>query len=104
MRLKKMFKKEDGTRYELTLTITSSFSTDKMSVDYDVNKCFKGKRKFICITDHTDDYTYRRLSMKERPLYKLNKMREENIPQEWWSEMITEALDSIKATMIECLK
>ena len=104
MMFKKLFKKEDGTRYELTLKVTSSFGLDRMTVDYEVDKCPKGKRKFVCITDHMDDYNFRRLSMTERPLYKLNKLKEENIPQEWWDEVITEALFEIKATMTECLK
>lgn len=104
MKFKKLFKKEDGTRYELTLKITSSFGLDRMTVDYEVDKCPPGKRKFVCITDHMDDYSFRKLSLGERPSYKINKLKEENIPDEWWKELISEALDEMKATMIECLK
>ncbi len=79
MRHEKLVINSNGDKINIRVTFWLSYDKPNYSVDLSI--CKKGKRKFIDVLfdDYAlsfSDYSYRRLSIEERAVYRLNKFKE----------------------------
>lgn len=103
MTYKKQFKKEDGTKYEIGLSIYND-SYSPMKVTFTLYKCLPGKRKFIEIAPLLgNDFEYRKLNNVEKEEYRMEKIMSEVKP-EWISEVIDGYVNEIKTNIINVIK
>lgn len=88
--------KEDGTKLEIRV-----YFLDRGFCISDVGVKPKGKRKFnfICGTDMTNDYSYRRLNDEDRRKYRMEKILEV-CPPELLQEAVNEAWMSLKPSEV----
>ena len=95
MKTERIYKKEDGSRYRITVSFhTNSYDPDFGIWNMEVCVCAPGKRKFEPVVD-VDDYRYRCLSAEDRERFRRDKMME-CIPEEWVRETQEEIIDKIR--------
>ncbi len=92
MRVSKIFKKENGDRYEVNCDFTDSLNSPIWNVT--VFKCPKGKRKFVNISN-VSDYRYDGLSLDEKKTKRIREYQKE-IPWSWVEEVMDEMAAKIR--------
>lgn len=84
MKASSVYKKENGDRYEVEVSLTIDYS-NRFYWKIKVSHCPKGKRKMIWLNCE-DDFVYRNLNLEERePYYK--KFILSHVPAEWITEV-----------------
>lgn len=89
MRVKKIFKKEDGTRYEITIGMNTVSYLPGASWTLYCSKCLPGKRKFVSLND-INDYRYRAAENKDAYI---NNLILSEVDKSW--------IDEVKKLLIE---
>lgn len=97
MRIEKIYKKEDGTKYKVTVDFYTTSFNQKWDVTAEV--CQPGKRKFTPIVNE-NDYRYRALSMEDRVKFAHKKLTE-HIPVEWIRETQMELVEKIRESITD---
>lgn len=96
MRHEKIFKREDGKQYQISIDChLSEYSADK-GMRYSATVWYrdKGKKKWLSLIDR-DNYTWRKLSMKEREEDNFNKYLE-HVTREEMQEVAIELWNKLK--------
>ena len=100
MKHRKIFKDEDGSRYEIEIEICGSYS-EKSINRMEVYKCEPGKRKFIPIaSEYSDDWRYRSMSTEDQKAYR-KKMFKDVVKYSWFISTLDELLDKMRAEYIK---
>ncbi len=84
MKASAVYKKENGDRYEVEVSLTIDYS-NRFYWQIKVSHCPKGKRKMIWLNCE-DDWVYRNLNLKEREYY-YKKFILSHVPAEWIIEV-----------------
>lgn len=92
MKVTKEFKKEDGTRYRLSISIMADYFKAEPRFDISCSKALPNKRKFQLLVS-IDDYGYR--SAQDKKLYEQTIIFSE-IEPEWLEEVKSELISEIK--------
>lgn len=98
MKASKEFKKENGDKYEVIVSLSASYSYKNYFWDIRIEYCPKGKRKKRRLTCE-DDYKYRELDMDEREKY-YKKFILSHIPAEWVTEVQMEIIKELSKPII----
>lgn len=85
MRSSKVFKKKNGDRYEVRLSLSTDSCSNKFYWDMIVLHCPKGKRTFKTLNCQ-DDWEYRKLDLEEGEKY-YKRFILSHIPAEWINEV-----------------
>lgn len=100
MRHSKIFKAEDGTKYEIVVEVYSSFS-EKAINDMQVYVCEPGKRKFRVIAHrYSDEWEFRKLSTEQQHEYRKNAYMKV-VKREWLEEVLDELLNKVKMNYLK---
>lgn len=98
MIVNKVFKKDNGDRYDIKIRLYTDYSNNRFYWDIDVYHSPAGKRKFIHLNCY-DDWQYRKLDMKERGEY-YKQFLLSHIPAEWVTEVQREILEELSKPIL----
>lgn len=94
----KIFKKDNGDRYEIKIRLYTDGSSSRFNWDILVYHSPVGKRKFIHLNCQ-DDWQYRKLDMNEREDY-YKQFLLSHIPAEWVIEVQREILEELSKPIL----
>lgn len=97
MKVSKIFKTEDGTKYRITISLFSDYTGEYWSVN--TQKCLPGKRKFEFILDPMG-HEINSIPLEKRRDYTFKK-NVENIPREWIGEVYDMFEEEMKKTFLK---
>lgn len=98
----KMFKKDNGDKYEVKVSLYTDGYQSRFHWSVDVFYCPAGKRKFSPLSCK-EDWRYRKLSIKERDDY-YSQFLLSNIPIEWITEVQQEILKELSSPIFNNTK
>lgn len=98
MRKSKVFKKDNGDKYEVYVSLSISYGYSSYFWDVFVDYCPKGKRKMERLSC-ADDHRYRELDIEERQEYYI-KFILSHIPAEWVREVQMDIINELSKPII----
>lgn len=98
MRKSKVFKKDNGDKYEVYVSLTISYGYSSYFWDVFVDYCPKGKRKMKRLSCG-DDHEYRALDLEEREEY-YKKFILSHISAEWVREVQMDIINELNKPII----
>lgn len=96
MRHSKVYRRPDGSRCELAVSLSTSGYDSRCHFQVSLGVCPAGKRKFVSVApEFSDSWEYRRLSSEQQQAFRRARILEYVTPGEL-QEVMSELLERIK--------
>ena len=100
MKTEKIFKAEDGSRYQVVVEVSDS-SITRPRYDVDVYVCAPRKRTFVDVSPrYRDDWKWRQMSIEQQHQLRIKEIKNA-VPKEWIEQVLTQLLDEIRTKFEE---
>lgn len=98
MTTSKIFKKENGDKYEIKVTLYTDSSSNRLCWGISAYHCPAGKRKYTRLNCQ-DDCKYRKLDINEKRAY-YKQFLLSHIPVKWIAEIQQEILKELSKSIL----